>query len=373
MTDRDALIQSLPRMGIGHVFPRKLVAYIRQLEKSQRSPEEEAEFDKDNLECVRKLERYIKEGPFDIPDPYVKIRFAAPEACQYLCALAGSGTNRWKFVRAALLDEIGWKNSWRKKITCFYWGDQGNFLAQAQRLVRSQTEADFNYNQSLSFEYIGCHLGDLLAAGWLDWAVRHAQGMLRMLDIDGFHDADDYSHRRTQHFLLRLVSNWQGWPERGTPACAYDEPLFNALIEHWRTDDLELLQHLLLVACDRHTHQSRVDSYSRGVQLFDITDANYWYYPFEILSVLRLRQTLGLPNPELDHVIMNTPLGKLMEPTEPYTDELIEGVVARACLEFPELCEGTNIQPAAPVSPSSPPLPDKPAAQSWLGKLLGKS
>lgn len=354
---------------MAETFPKKLSVYIRSTDKKNAvTPEDERAFQEARQEHLREIRRYIAEGPFvrEGDDEKAPVIFRTVS----VCSVGSLAEDEWKIVRATLLGEPLWQHGWKKQVACHYWFNRIQILCEEHSFARSQTESDFTYRGTLNFRATALQLGNLIAVGWLDMAVRHAQGMLHMFDIDGYHDAGDGSRRRTQHFLLRLVSNWQGWPERNTPACAYDEPLFNALIEHWRTDDLELIQHLLLCACDRHTHQSRVDSYSRGEMLFDFSWPYFDYNPVEILSVLRLRQTLGLPNPELDHPIMNTPLGKLMEPSEPYTDELLEGVIARACLEFPELCKGTNIQPAVPVPPSGPTAP---AAKSWLGKLLGKS
>jgi hypothetical protein len=45
----------------------------------------------------------------------------------------------------------------------------------------------------------------------------------------------------------------------------------------------------------------------------------------------------GLTNPPLEHPLMSTPLGALPEVTEFYTDELLEGVVKQARLEFQDL------------------------------------
>jgi hypothetical protein len=52
--------------------------------------------------------------------------------------------------------------------------------------------------------------------------------------------------------------------------------------------------------------------------------------------VLKLRQLHGLENPVLDHLLMNTPLGKLPDPAPLYTDELLEGVIARVRMTYPD-------------------------------------
>jgi hypothetical protein len=59
--------------------------------------------------------------------------------------------------------------------------------------------------------------------------------------------------------------------------------------------------------------------------------------PFEILAVLRVREISGLPNPVLDHPLMTTALGALTPASKPYSDALLDGVVAQAREEFAEL------------------------------------
>jgi hypothetical protein len=130
------------------------------------------------------------------------------------------------------------------------------------------------------------------------------------LDNDGFFDGGDEPHRRTQHFLLRLVGNWQGWTERSGPRCAFDNPLSNSLIEQWSSPDPEHVIPLLLAACDRHTHEARPDINSHW---FDLPWRDAWYVPFEVLAFLKLRQINGIVNPEpltLDHPLMKMRLGQ---------------------------------------------------------------
>jgi hypothetical protein len=200
-----------------------------------------------------------------------------------------------------------------------------------------QTRKRPQYLECLFLDRMAPNIAECLNLGWADLAVDLTQRLNRGIDIAGFNDAGDFYHRRTQHFVLRLIANWQGWPERAGPKCAFDEPLFNALVDHWRTPNAADIAPLLLAGCDRHTHQARADS-KQG--FFDLNTHDVEYTPFEVLAVLKLRELHGLPNPsatELDHPLMNTPLGRLPEPTAPYTDELLEGVLARARQEFPDL------------------------------------
>jgi hypothetical protein len=163
---------------------------------------------------------------------------------------------------------------------------------------------------------------DCLVLGWEKEAVSLFQQVREHLKENRFSGSPNDKKHAIQYFLLRLVFDWQGWPRQSD-----GEPLFAALLTHWRTPDANALAPLLLAVCDRHTHQA----------VSKDADLGATYYPFEALAVLRLRVLHGLKNPSLDHPLMSTPLGALPEVTEPYTDELLENVLKQARLEFQEL------------------------------------
>jgi hypothetical protein len=163
---------------------------------------------------------------------------------------------------------------------------------------------------------------DCLVLGWEKESVSLFQQVREHLKQNRFSGSLNDKKHATQYLLLRLVFDWQGWPRQSD-----GEPLFAALLAHWRTPDADALAPLLLAVCDRHTHQAVKND----------ADSGATYYPFETLAVLRLRVLHGLKNPPLDHTLISTPLGALPEATEPYTDELLENVLKQARLEFQDL------------------------------------
>ena len=70
-----------------------------------------------------------------------------------------------------------------------------------------------------------------------------------------------------------------------------------------------MLKPLLLGACDEHTW--RVSGRKAGAGYVGTEFQWYGRFPVEILFIFRLREELGLPNPALNHPLMNTALGKL--------------------------------------------------------------
>lgn len=285
----------------------------------------------DAEEARQSLQRYAHEGCFPTAvelfgrvEPKIYGDTSAQLHLQHL-----AGVYRWRATHAALGGRTGWQPDWQRAAAYEYWAMRADFAFQARVDEMRRAEQPPRSAQLLHLSYVGGHIGDLAALGWLERAVELASLVRHWLARDGFNDGgDDYGCRRTQHFVLRLMSSWQRWAEQTGPRCAFDEPVFNALIEHWHTRDAALIEHLLLAACDRHTHQARPDRGSRRVW-FDLSTGDWDYDPFEVLAVMRLREQAGLAIPELDHPLMATPLAALPGRTAPYTDELLEAVVRR--------------------------------------------
>jgi hypothetical protein len=145
-------------------------------------------------------------------------------------------------------------------------------------------------------------------------------------------EAYELQHRRAHAFMLRLFSAWQGNVDHVWPAYAYDEPVYEGILERWRDPSPAELAPWLLAACDRHTHQAQPDTEKAFFDFSSLT-----LVPLEILFLFRLRQLLGLSNPVLDHPLMETPFDQLPEVQSPYKpDELMLGTLARVREDWPE-------------------------------------
>jgi hypothetical protein len=225
---------------------------------------------------------------------------------------------------------------------------------QGLEAYRKQIGADWTipWRRSLAYHYAACQMGKHLPQGFQQGFDHLAATMVHCLLLgweDQAWDLHQRCHdrladeafcswskkkpdveRRTQLFVLRLLDQWQDRKREAYPPQAHDEPVFEALLAHWRHPDPDAIAPLLLAACDRHTCLSVAKGYD-----VDLERPAYWYDPFEILLVLHLRRRLGLANPVLDHPIMNTPLGSLPEPAAEYREALLDDVMARFRMEFP--------------------------------------
>ncbi len=271
-------------------------------------------------------------------------QYASDEDAQKLgteCFLGDLMRATWALRRAAMQAALGgkeenWQAEWQRAIVYQYWmlyvnkkhfelafADMGNDPRWASTLAGSKVD----------MTSLAVGVADCLIQGWQEWALDLSRLAVWVIEHDAGFDMSQSYHRRTQYFIFRLMCDWQGWPPFKAPKCAFDEPLFNALIAHWRTPDPNDIAPLLLAACDRHTHQCRYG----GEKDYDFEFPADWYDPVEALVVMKLREMHGLENPVLDHVLMNTPLGRLPEASSPPPcDELLERILARMRKEYPD-------------------------------------
>jgi hypothetical protein len=267
---------------------------------------------------------------FDSPDiPPLPVTIATAASLLRSVALDLS----YQAQSAALRSEGDWVTVWRGAVAYWYWGVRMSQRWHLHALNEYQRGERKQRLSMLMLHEVGFVLSSCIALGWIELADEMARKTLKALKDELFSDAGDYGHRRAQYFVLRLIADWKGytfpWPK-----FALDEPSYNYLVAHWRESAPDYLETALLAACDRHTHEARADT---SVASFDFGDFDYQYYPFEILTVLRLRKIHGLSVPRLDHPLMRTPLGELPESQPLYQDALLEAVVAQARREFSDL------------------------------------
>jgi hypothetical protein len=116
---------------------------------------------------------------------------------------------RWQAIHTALSATAPWIESWHRACAYDYWAMRMDCRNQLRILNDFRTGKRPQFLGTLALHRLGFCLGNALALGWAELASDLALRARSALDDAGFFDGGDEPHRRTQHFLLRLIGNWQ--------------------------------------------------------------------------------------------------------------------------------------------------------------------
>lgn len=162
------------------------------------------------------------------------------------------------------------------------------------------------YYSAIPFQNAIKHFSQALLLGWDTLAVNYGKLLIKMLygkQYKGWHSA--YKHA---WFMLEIFCKWQGigldysrlnYPE--------DMKVYAQALQHWDTNDNELLSKLVNELVDFHIAES--DEYERKNHIPDFSSADYFIFPVEILLWLNIRERMNFakytPNNDLLKMSIN--------------------------------------------------------------------
>ncbi len=139
-------------------------------------------------------------------------------------------------------------------------------------------------------------------------------------------------------FGLSIIGDWLDKPLDLDKHALPRDPAWGQLVANWREPDPDKLMPMLVTACDTHVERIALTSRELDSGNFEFGSPFEAVYPAEILAILNLRRSMGLPNPSIDHPLMKTPYAQLTCPPgmrfEP--DELLMRFLAAACKYDPD-------------------------------------
>lgn len=129
----------------------------------------------------------------------------------------------------------------------------------------------------------------------------------------GYFDPD--MHHPVSAFMLKLLADYfsqepiglAGDPPTFAKGRIPAAPTMQKLLDVWRSPDPAVVAPRLIAACDIHTHQS-VGGAASNVEF---RSGHWTRTPIAVLLVLKLREHLGLANPQIDHPLTRTVVGRL--------------------------------------------------------------
>ena len=122
-----------------------------------------------------------------------------------------------------------------------------------------------------------------------------------------------------------------------TSRYSYPEDMspYAEVLADWRTAEADTVQSFVTAMADFHLREARETAHD---EVAEFDDEDSMLFPHEILSFLRVREWLGLPNPAtFDHPLMNQPLARLPQPVPlPQPDTpLLDRVIEKFKSEYP--------------------------------------
>jgi hypothetical protein len=239
------------------------------------------------------------------------------------CLDIGSLLYLWKFERAAVED-----GRWDGEAASS--GFTAAYLANMLELNRgARWRSNPQDLPSLDIQMPFCALGFVL--GLRERAEPLARANIAAVRKGWFNE--DWE-RPISAFILRLLADYfsqeplvvRGDPKRLPKGQIAADPWMKKLFEVWRDPDPAVVARRLIAACDIHTDQC-----IGGMAGMTREFGNLWWTrtPIAALLVLKLRETLGLPNPRIDHPLMATLLGRLPEAPPVQPEEMLRAVEAR--------------------------------------------
>jgi hypothetical protein len=159
---------------------------------------------------------------------------------------------------------------------------------------------------------------------WADWFGERIVGSFRSRTraVEGWEEG------RLGAFCLKLYAKWRTVDLGGRNLPLIE--VYQRVFDSW--NDQDGLALALRGACDFHVENS-VDDDPDGV--WDFLRPLYRLFPVEILAIKRVRLEQGLPMPDIDHALMQTPLAHPPDPMPEVHDELLEAVIAKARKDLP--------------------------------------
>lgn len=143
-------------------------------------------------------------------------------------------------------------------------------------------------------------------------------------------------------FMLRVIADYLEERPVEIAGEALHEPTMLRLFDIWRSADLDEFAPACLAALDHHTHRCRANNAN---SFFEFQGVDWIRIPIEIWLIFKLRERLGLPNPVLDHPLMEGACGIVPPDVGFKAEPLIAAVYERMRQDgFDEMviCDGLN-------------------------------
>ncbi len=227
----------------------------------------------------------------------------------------------------------------------YYWGLRLEIFIYKQNVeefIRGEREF---VNTGLSLDSIVFLIAHLFILNWTEESYQLTKDLYNIINlkfdvVGGVEEQERPSD--AQYFVLDFLNKQQGW---NIPCIIEFEPtddVYKKIIENWNLEECHTLEELFIDACNRHVNESKFfEEDKRFQKYYDFGKYEFFYYPFEILIVKKLREKNNLSTVKTDHFLLKTPLGVLpfSSKSDSYYDDFLINLLSRVKSEYPDFAE----------------------------------
>ncbi|QIH33831.1 hypothetical protein G6053_13490 [Sphingobacterium sp. DR205] len=165
---------------------------------------------------------------------------------------------------------------------------------------------------SLSFDRATYWLANCLLQNWYN----ETEILIRMINNAFSTDVLEggWEIKSASWFIVEMVN--RGFNiESDLSGFNYPEDMgdYQAAIENWNTNDLQLVDHIVTKLCDFHLENATYEDEETSPEI-QFGDSAWFVYAFEILTWLAVRKKIGLENPkEFTHPLMRLNINQLQK------------------------------------------------------------
>ena len=227
----------------------------------------------------------------------------------------------------------------------YYWGLRLEIFFYKQNVEEFIKGERSFMNTGLSLDSIVFLIAHLFILGWTEESYQLTRDLHDIISIkfdvvSGVKEQEKPSD--AQYFILNYLNKQQDWNIPSTINFEPTSTVYKRILQHWNSLDITILEEVWLEACNKHINESKFFEDDDNFQkYYDFGKYEFFYYPFEILVVKRMRERENLPFIEIDHPLFKTCLGVLptYKESSHYYDAFLIGLLTRIKSEYPNFAK----------------------------------
>lgn len=197
----------------------------------------------------------------------------------------------------------------------YYWGLRLEIFFYKQNVEEFIKGKREFVNTGLSLDSAVFLIAHLFILNWTEESYQLTKDLYSIIDLK-FNVVGGVEEQErpldAQYFILDLLNKQQDWNIPCSINFETNNPIYRKVLQNWNSKDISLLKNTFIEACNRHINESKFfEEDTKFQKYYDFGKYEYFFYPFEILVVMRMRERINLPNIEIDHPLFKTPLSAL--------------------------------------------------------------